>query len=125
MAYSFPIKGLLKDYPDGEYWEIDAETRRSAAVLMETLEEFKNSFFYGSRSDLLFKFLESLAPDEAGEFFRLLLGEVGTAIDHGEVGRLADLVYEWQVRGYSPPPDRPAMWSYDSGFFAPMPASAI
>ncbi len=40
-VYSFPIKGLLKDYPDGEYWEIDAETRRSAEVLMETLEEFK------------------------------------------------------------------------------------
>ena len=40
-AYFFPIKGLLKDYPDGEYWEIDAETRRSAEVLMETLEEFK------------------------------------------------------------------------------------
>jgi len=40
-TYTFPIKGLLKDYPDGEYWEIDAETRRSAAVLMETLEEFK------------------------------------------------------------------------------------
>jgi DNA segregation ATPase FtsK/SpoIIIE-like protein len=42
-VYSFPIKGLLKDYPDGEYWEIDAETRRSAGVLMETLEEFKIS----------------------------------------------------------------------------------
>jgi len=42
-AYSFPIKGLLKDYPDGEYWEIDADTRRSAEVLMETLEEFKIS----------------------------------------------------------------------------------
>jgi S-DNA-T family DNA segregation ATPase FtsK/SpoIIIE len=40
-AYSFPIKGLLKDYPDGEYWEIDAETRRSAEVLMQTLQEFK------------------------------------------------------------------------------------
>jgi len=42
-AYSFPIEGLLKDYPDGEYWEIDAETRRSAEVLMETLKEFKIS----------------------------------------------------------------------------------
>jgi S-DNA-T family DNA segregation ATPase FtsK/SpoIIIE len=42
-VYSFPIKGLLKDYPDGEYWEIDDETRRSAKVLMETLEEFKIS----------------------------------------------------------------------------------
>ena len=42
-VYSFPIKGLLKDYPDGEYWEIDAETRRSAEVLTETLKEFKIS----------------------------------------------------------------------------------
>ena len=42
-VYSFPIEGLLKDYPDGEYWEIDAETRRSAEVLMKTLEEFKIS----------------------------------------------------------------------------------
>ena len=40
-VYSFPIKGLLKDYPDGEYWEIDADTRRSSEVLMETLKEFK------------------------------------------------------------------------------------
>jgi S-DNA-T family DNA segregation ATPase FtsK/SpoIIIE len=40
-AYNFPIKGLLKDYPDGEYWEIDEETRRSAEVLMQTLQEFK------------------------------------------------------------------------------------
>jgi DNA segregation ATPase FtsK/SpoIIIE-like protein len=39
--YGLPIKGLLKDYPDGEYWEIDAETRRSSEILKHTLEEFK------------------------------------------------------------------------------------
>jgi DNA segregation ATPase FtsK/SpoIIIE-like protein len=41
--YSFPINGVLKDYPDGQYWEIDQETRRSADILMATLEEFKIS----------------------------------------------------------------------------------
>jgi S-DNA-T family DNA segregation ATPase FtsK/SpoIIIE len=42
-GYHFPIQGLLKDYPDGEYWEIDGDTRRAAEVLMRTLEEFKIS----------------------------------------------------------------------------------
>jgi DNA segregation ATPase FtsK/SpoIIIE-like protein len=41
--YELPVKGLLKDYPDGDYWEIDEETRRAAEVLMATLEEFKIS----------------------------------------------------------------------------------
>jgi S-DNA-T family DNA segregation ATPase FtsK/SpoIIIE len=39
--YRFPTHGLLKEYHDGEYWEIDEETRRGAEVLMKTLEEFK------------------------------------------------------------------------------------
>ncbi|NOY08841.1 MAG: DNA translocase FtsK [Spirochaetes bacterium] len=39
--YSLPVQGILKDYPDGRYWEIDEETRDSADILMKTLEEFK------------------------------------------------------------------------------------
>ena len=39
--YSMPVHGLLKDYEDGPYWEIDAETRRSGEVLMSTLKEFR------------------------------------------------------------------------------------
>ncbi len=38
--YIFPVHGLLKEYSDGEYWEIDKETMRSAEVLMATLKEF-------------------------------------------------------------------------------------
>jgi len=41
--YELPVSGLLKDYPDGDYWQIDEETRRAAGVLMATLEEFKIS----------------------------------------------------------------------------------
>lgn len=40
-GYEFPIQGLLKDYPDGEYWEIDPETEHAAEILKTTLEEFK------------------------------------------------------------------------------------
>ena len=41
--YSVPIKGILKDYPDDFYREIDEDTRKSARVLEITLEEFKIS----------------------------------------------------------------------------------
>jgi S-DNA-T family DNA segregation ATPase FtsK/SpoIIIE len=41
--YRFPTHGLLKEYHDGEYWEIDEETRHAAEILMRTLEEFKIS----------------------------------------------------------------------------------
>jgi len=66
----------------------------------ETLEEFKNSFSYGSRSDLSFKFLKMLAPEEAAEFFRRLLWEVGHSLDHGEIEPIHRLIFDWQVRGY-------------------------
>jgi S-DNA-T family DNA segregation ATPase FtsK/SpoIIIE len=36
-----PAEGLLTSYPDGEYWIIDDETRRSAELLQSTLSEFK------------------------------------------------------------------------------------
>ena len=41
LEYSVPTEGLLTDYPDGQYWIIDDETRASAEVLRETLQEFK------------------------------------------------------------------------------------
>jgi S-DNA-T family DNA segregation ATPase FtsK/SpoIIIE len=34
------VEGILKEYPDGKYWIIDDETKRSAIVLKETLNEF-------------------------------------------------------------------------------------
>jgi len=39
--YVVPVKQLLNDYPDGQYWVIDDDTRRAADVLKETLEEFR------------------------------------------------------------------------------------
>ena len=38
--YAVPISGILDEYENGEYWQIDTETRDSSDVLMRTLEEF-------------------------------------------------------------------------------------
>ena len=68
--------------------------------LPESFEAFRKSFFYGSRSDLNFKFLKSLTDAEAAEFFQGLLWKLGDAIDDGDASRLIAHVAEWQVRGY-------------------------
>ncbi len=39
--YAVPVEGILNQYPDGQYWIIDEQTRHQAQVLKETLEEFK------------------------------------------------------------------------------------
>jgi len=68
----------------------------------ETFGDFKDSFSYGSRSDLSFKFLKGLSHQEASEFLSVLLEEVGSLFDDGSTDALVDLVYEWQVRAYRP-----------------------
>jgi DNA segregation ATPase FtsK/SpoIIIE-like protein len=38
--YHVPIEGILHEYSEKQYWEVDAATRQSAEVLRITLEEF-------------------------------------------------------------------------------------
>ena len=40
LPYFVPVEGILKQYPDGEYWVIDDETRNAAHTLKETFREF-------------------------------------------------------------------------------------
>ena len=40
LPYHVPVEGILKQYPDGEYWIIDEETRQAALTLKETFKEF-------------------------------------------------------------------------------------
>jgi S-DNA-T family DNA segregation ATPase FtsK/SpoIIIE len=39
-GYIVPVEGLLRDYEDDQYWLIDDSTKKAAAVLKETLNEF-------------------------------------------------------------------------------------
>ncbi|MDR3123070.1 MAG: DNA translocase FtsK, partial [Treponema sp.] len=40
-AYKVPVEDILNQYPDGQYWIIDDETRWAGHILESTLEEFK------------------------------------------------------------------------------------
>lgn len=82
----------------------------------ESLEEFKNSFSYGSRPDLNFKFLASFSEEEAGDFFQELLNKLGDTINDGDATRLIDHVVQAQTKGYG----RPGAFEYDDGPFTPL-----
>jgi len=69
-------------------------------ITQDSFTEFKDSFSYGSRSDLNFKFLKSLSNEDAAQFFQDLLFEVGELIDGGTKERMLKFVYRAQVKGY-------------------------
>jgi len=82
----------------------------------ETFESFKNSFSYGSRNDLNFKFLKGLPDDQAANFFQELLWILVDSFDNGDYNRLYEHVRNWQIRGYS----GEGKWQYDDGPFSPL-----
>lgn len=88
----------------------------------ETLEQFKQSFAYGSRTDLLFKFIKDLSSEEAADFLQGLLSRMGEAADDADVAPLIDHVYAWQVRAYAPRDGTAhgGAWVYESGPFTPL-----
>ena len=79
----------------------------------ETVREFADSFFYGSRSNLDMKFLRDLNPTEVGDFFDGLLRHLATTLDDGASDRLVDHVIEWQRHAYTAHLDGKASFSYD------------
>lgn len=79
----------------------------------ESFAEFKNSFAYGSRSDLNFKFLKNLSDADAARFFQDLLYRLSDTFDDGDLGRLLDHVFAWQARAYA----GPSRWTYADGPF--------
>jgi len=94
-------------------------------ALPETFEQFKNSFSYGSRTDMNFKFMQKLSPNAAGEFISGLFEALGRTLDDGETGRLVQHFYEWQVRAYDgywyqPEENGGQRYLYDDGPFAPL-----
>jgi len=66
----------------------------------ETIEELRKSFFYGSRSNLNFKFLKDLSDEEFGSFLAELLDAVSEATDTGDARAVVDAAYRWQIEAY-------------------------
>jgi hypothetical protein len=81
----------------------------------ESFEDFKNSFSYGSRTDLNFKFLAKLSDDQAADFFQELLWKLGDSFDDSNFARVPEHVFEWQKKAYS---QAKKSFSYKDGPFA-------
>ncbi len=67
----------------------------------ETIEDLRRSFWYGSRSNLSFKYLKDLSDAEFGDFLNELLTEVSSMIDSGEPTGVIDAAYRWQIQAYA------------------------
>lgn len=67
----------------------------------ESIEELRKSFWYGSRSNLSFKFLKDLSDGEFGDFLDELLTEVGSMIDTGDPTGVIEAAYRWQIQAYA------------------------
>ena len=82
----------------------------------ESFDEFRNSFSYGSRSDLCFKWLKSGSEQLAGDFLRELLDLTGRLIDDGDTGPIVEAIVRAQTEAYS----GKGNFEYDSGPFTAM-----
>jgi len=82
---------------------------------LESFEEFRKSFFYGSRSDMSFKFLDHLSDSQAAEFLRELFRDVITSIDTGDTELLKQTVLTGQTAAHS----NPETFAYNEGPFTP------
>lgn len=69
----------------------------------ETFTQFKESFNYGSRADMNFKFLKDLSDEDAAYFFQSLLWKLGDTLDDGKFDRIVEHIYQFQKQGYSGP----------------------
>ena len=67
----------------------------------ETVSALRNSFFYGSRSNLNFKFARDLSDDEFGDFLVELFAATADLFDGGDSAAVVDVAYRWQVQAYA------------------------
>jgi len=68
--------------------------------LPETIEELRRSFFYGSRSNLDFKYLKDLSDDEFGQFLDEMMKAVSVTMNSGDPTGVIDTTYRWQIQAY-------------------------
>ncbi len=66
----------------------------------ETFEDFIKSFFYGSRSDLSFKFISDLPEDRASEFLQGLFTTLINAVDDDDLESVKQCIMAGQARSY-------------------------
>lgn len=84
-----------------------------------TFEEFRQSFYYGDRVDMQFKYLARISDREAADTIAALLRKLGEAFDTDDLDELRRLAFEAQVAAYTPPePPEPEV---EEAPFTPLP----
>ncbi|MBP7960673.1 MAG: hypothetical protein KBG20_10460 [Caldilineaceae bacterium] len=83
----------------------------------DSFAEFRESFYYGSRSDMNFKFLKNLDDEQAADFLQTLLRQIGDAHDSQNWDAVIAHVQSAQARAYA----GPSRFTHDDGPFTPLP----
>ena len=82
----------------------------------ETFESFKNSFFYGSRTNTNFKFLEHMSESDADLFLQGLLRRLSEAYDRNDFSDVTAHMVEGQIKAYA----HQKGFAYEDGPFTPL-----
>lgn len=82
---------------------------------METFNDFKNSFSYGKRNNLNFKFMSEMTDDEAADFIEELLTKLGKSLNEGNIENVIEHIVQGQKLAYT----SLAKYVYKEGPFNP------
>lgn len=66
-----------------------------------SFEDFRRSVYYGSRSDMQFKYLVGMSDEAAADAVADILGAVGEVLDTGDLERLREVTYRHQAGAYA------------------------
>lgn len=83
----------------------------------ETFEDYKDSFSYGSRPDLNFKFMKAMTEADGAQYVQDLLWKIGDALNAGDLEVLREHIIQGQTDAYMSGEPR---WVYDEGDFTPL-----
>lgn len=81
----------------------------------ENFTNFKNSFSYGKRNNLNFKFLSRLTDDEAADFIEELFFLIGSALNDANLEKIFKHLINGQKYAYS----QQSKYTYQEGAFTP------
>ncbi len=84
--------------------------------MAETFSEFKNSFSYGSRADMSFKFFSHLSEEETAVFLQSLLQKLVEAMDDDDWTRVSQHIINGQIQAYN----KEGRFVYEDGPFVPL-----
>ncbi|MEQ8675318.1 MAG: glycine/sarcosine/betaine reductase selenoprotein B family protein [Aggregatilineales bacterium] len=83
----------------------------------ETFQEYKDSFSYGSRPDLNFKFMSAFTDPDAAKYIQDLLWKIGDTLNTGDLELLREHIIRGQTDAYM---NVAPQWTYDEGDFTPL-----